>query len=122
MRGIQVTKKQIKKLDDWWSEEVKVRAGYKCEFCGGESRLNSHHIYSRSNRSVRWDVSNGVCLCVSHHVFGNMSAHKSPMEFSEWLKIHRGEEWSYELTKKAHLTSKLSYEEVKLLYKINVLY
>ncbi len=95
-----------KKLDDAWAKAVKIQAGYKCEYCGKETALNSHHVYSRSNRSVRWDLRNGYCLCVGHHVFGNISAHKSPMEFSEWMKQDRGEEWSNELRLVANSTKK----------------
>ena len=81
-------KKKItdKVLDDLWSLRVKERDGFKCVVCGKTSGLNSHHIYSRSNFSTRWDINNGVTLCVSHHVFGNeLSAHKTPTEFTEWL-------------------------------------
>ncbi len=111
-----------KKLDDAWAKAVKIQAGYKCEYCGKETALNSHHVYSRSNRSVRWDLRNGYCLCVGHHVFGNISAHKSPMEFSEWMKQDRGEEWSNELrlvansTKKWHKSDKEQLLDNLLLY------
>ena len=71
-----------KKLDDAWAKLVKLKAGNKCEYCGKTDRLNSHHVYSRSNRSVRWDIDNGYSLCVGHHVFGNFSAHKSPLDFA----------------------------------------
>ena len=56
------------KLDKLWSLLVKHRAGWRCEYCGSREKvLNSHHIYSRSNRSTRWDLENGVCLCGKHH-------------------------------------------------------
>ena len=32
-----------KRLDDLWSELVKLRAGNKCEQCGGTHRLCIHH-------------------------------------------------------------------------------
>jgi hypothetical protein len=95
-----------KKLDDAWSLAVKVQAGFKCEYCGKNSTLNSHHVYSRSNRSVRWDLRNGYCLCVAHHTFGNISAHKSPMEFSKWMEQDRGKEWADELNVLANKTVK----------------
>lgn len=95
-----------KKLDDAWSLAVKVQAGFKCEYCGKTSSLNSHHVYSRSNRSVRWDLRNGYCLCVSHHTFGNISAHKSPMEFSKWMEQDRGKEWADDLNVVANKTVK----------------
>lgn len=92
----------IKKLDDKWSLEVKERAGHKCEYCGKTTTLNSHHIFSRSNRAVRHDLDNGVCLCVCHHTFcSNFSAHKTPTEFVEWIKEKRGKEWYQRLRTKA---------------------
>jgi hypothetical protein len=90
-----------KRLDDLWAKAVKKRARSRCEYCGKTTTLNSHHIFSRSNRATRWDVNNGVCLCVAHHVFGNMSAHKAPIEFVEWLKEKRGERWYDTLRQKA---------------------
>ena len=92
----------IKKADDLWSLLVKVKANNRCEYCGKTSSLNSHHIFSRSNKSVRWDEDNGVCLCVSHHVFGNFSAHKAPADFIEWIKGVRGEDWYKRLRKSAN--------------------
>jgi len=105
------------KLDDAWSELVKLEAGYKCEVCGTDRTLNSHHIFSRSNRSVRWDESNGVCLCVSHHTFNSkFSAHKTPTEFTYWLEEEYGREYLQELSRKAHSTKKWSkFEKEELL-------
>jgi len=80
-----------KRKDDEWAHEVKVRANFRCEYCGSEKNLNSHHLFSRSNRSVRWDVDNGICLCAGHHTFSSVfSAHKTPFEFTEWFKEYRG--------------------------------
>jgi hypothetical protein len=94
--------------DRYWAILVKELAGNKCEFCGKEQSLNSHHIFSRSNMATRWETDNGICLCVGHHVFGNMSAHKSPIEFVEWLKEKRGEEWYERLRTRAKSICKLS--------------
>ncbi len=89
--------KLSKKLDEAWSLAVKKKAGYKCEVCGiGESgHLNSHHIVGRRNRRVRWDVRDGVCLCVKHHRFGIESAHEDPLWFREWLEDKRWEDYAY---------------------------
>jgi hypothetical protein len=106
------------KLDKLWSILVKHKAGFKCEYCGTrEKMLNSHHIYSRSNRSTRWDLVNGVCLCVSHHTFGTkFSAHKTPTEFTEWLYEVKGEAWMSDLRTKAHAIAKLKmFEKEELL-------
>ena len=79
--------------------------------------LNSHHIYSRSNRSTRWDLENGVCLCVGHHTFSTkFSAHKTPTEFTEWLYKEKGEAWMSDLRTQAHAIAKLKlFEKQELL-------
>ena len=83
-----------KQLDTLWSELVKLRAGGKCEYCRRPDTLNSHHIFSRSKRSTRWDERNGACLCAGHHTLSStLSAHKTPIEFIEFLREKRGEEW-----------------------------
>jgi len=80
----------------------------KCAYCGKTVYLNSHHIFSRSNYSTRYDIDNGVTLCASHHILSSsFSAHKTPVEFIEWLKEKRGLEWYQELRRKAKLTCKL---------------
>lgn len=104
-------------LDKMWALIVKNKAGNKCEYCGKTDGLNSHHIFSRSNRSTRWYVPNGVSLCVSHHVFGNFSAHKAPIEFVEWLKESRGEDWYKELRSIAKESVKIDFEEIKTILK-----
>ena len=109
------------KLDDAWSLLVKLEAGMKCEYCGIERTLNSHHIYSRSNRSVRWDESNGVCLCVAHHTFSSsFSAHKTPTEFTYWLEDEYGKIFMDELKLKANATKKwMKFEKEAELERLN---
>jgi len=67
-----------KNLDTHWSKLVKNQAGNKCEVCGSTQNLNSHH---------------GVCLCVKHHKWGNVSAHENPLWFDEWLRENRSEDY-----------------------------
>ena len=87
------SKKTLKnKLDKAWSQLVKLRAGNKCEVCGNSETLNSHHVVGRRNLRLRWEVMNGVCLCVKHHKFGNQSAHENPVWFEDWLKENRGQD------------------------------
>jgi predicted restriction endonuclease len=98
-------------LDNLWSAKVKELADYKCEYCGKEEYLNSHHIFSRSNHSVRWELENGVCLCSGHHtLISKFSAHKTPMEFTEWIMETRGEKWYNKLKEKAHEPINLNLE------------
>jgi len=102
----QMKKRSYTTLDNLWRKAVYSRAGNRCEYCGISGRLNAHHIFSRSNVAVRWDIDNGVCLCVSHHVFGNLSFHKAPAEMLEWIKEKRGEEWYDQLLIRARTVMK----------------
>jgi len=101
-------------LDKLWSEIVKQRAANVCEYkaCSKTTYLNAHHIFSRSNLSVRWDLDNGICLCSGHHTLTNNSAHKSPIEFIEWLKQRRGIEWYEDLRQKANQVKKWTIPEL----------
>lgn len=111
--------KTEKALDDAWSLLVKLLAGNKCEikYCP-KGHLNSHHIYTRKNRSVRWDVLNGVCLCAGHHMlYTEFSAHGTPVTFNAWLMKSRGVEKMDLLEAKAHTISKLHPFEKELLLK-----
>ena len=111
------------KLDDAWSLLVKLEAGMKCEIedCEHRPTLNSHHIFTRSNKSTRWDEANGVCLCVGHHTFSSkFSAHQTPTEFTYWLHEKYGDLFMEELSRKAHSTKKWTkHEKEELLIELN---
>ncbi len=105
----------IKIIDNLWSKIIKAKG--KCEFknCRKERYLNSHHIISRSNKTLRWDLKNGVCLCAGHHTLLTNSAHKNPIEFLEQMKEKRGQEWYDTLRLRAAVISKnLDYKLIKL--------
>lgn len=77
-------KQEIKKLErkalGLWRSAVKIRAKRKCEFpiCKKVKKLNAHHIESfTTNKTLRYDLENGICLCPTHHKFGWLSAHRS---------------------------------------------
>lgn len=115
-----LTKGQLtKKLDDAWSLAVKIKAEYKCEVCGKKDTLNSHHIVGRRNRQTRWDVKNGVCLCVKHHKFGIESAHEDPLWFKEWLEDKRWEDYAYLYTVKNQIKKWTLEDMEELLSKLN---
>lgn len=107
-------KSVTKQLDEIWSEIIKIIGGYKCEYCGKTSYLNSHHIFSRSNYAVRWEPINGSCLCSGHHTLSStFSAHKTPIEFVEWIKEKRGEDWYEKLRAMARSDGKMFPHEKK---------
>jgi 5-methylcytosine-specific restriction endonuclease McrA len=100
-----------KKLDKLWSESVRKRDG-KCMYCGSKDYLNAHHIFSRSNRSTRWDINNGITLCSGHHKFSStFSAHKTHVEFTYWLEEKLGRDFLNDLRIKARSINKDSLED-----------
>ena len=101
------------RLDDLWRRVVYKRAGNRCEYCGRGDTLNAHHIFSRSNRAVRWDVDNGACVCVAHHTFGTVSFHKSPLAMTEFINNKRGQEWYNRLMTAAGQPGKMSLGELE---------
>ena len=107
-------KTSLKLCDDLWSRLVKVRAGFKCEHCWKTGFLNSHHLFSRNNWSTRFDLDNGICLCRWCHTMSfRFSAHKTPMEFTEWVIEKRGREWYDTLKAKAKWIRDKDYDKVE---------
>lgn len=107
-----------KKADDLWSLAVKKWG--KCEVCWITTYLNAHHIFSRHNKSTRWDLDNGICLCSGCHVFSDkFSAHKTPTDFTYWLEKQYSKEYIEILARKAHkpitVTSELLQEIIEKL-------
>ena len=76
--------------------------------------LNSHHIFSRVNKSVRWDLDNGICLCVGHHIGSQFSPHKSPVSFTIWLISKKGRQFVELLTAKKNQIVKYSNFELEI--------
>lgn len=93
--------------DKQWSLEVKQRDDFKCVHCGKEEYLNSHHIFTRNNYAVRWDLDNGITLCSGCHTMSSkFSAHKTPLEFYDFLLELKGQEFIDKLKQKARKISK----------------
>jgi hypothetical protein len=94
-KNIRKLKKELMAL---WTQKVKERAGYRCEYCGVEDKeikengkpvvLNAHHLVSRSvrNSALKFNIDNGICLCTDHHKFNSdHSFHKNPVQTIDWL-------------------------------------
>lgn len=114
MNNKKISKKTIKnKLDKLISNIVKSQG--KCQKCNQKSplvQLQTAHIFSRSNLSVRWDLDNVLCLCAKCHFW----AHKNPLEFAEFVKKLLGEEKYNNLISKAHKTKKWDITELITYY------
>ena len=107
-------KSDLKICDDLRSKLIKIRAGFKCEYCGATKYLNAHHIFTRNNYSTRYDLDNGICLCSKHHTLdSNFSAHKTPMEFSEWIIGERWEDRYQDLKFKTKQLRDKDYDRVE---------
>lgn len=97
-----VSKKKLDKelLLEWRNNAIK-KYGNACEYCGKTSYLNVHHVYSRADRQLRYDLDNACVLCSGCHTLSSkFSAHLTPMEFSEWIREKRGEVWYRDLQRK----------------------
>ena len=55
--------KQVERL---WIDYVKKRDKH-CKLCRNTEGLQTHHIFSRTNKNIFIDVDNGVTLCEFHH-------------------------------------------------------
>ena len=102
-----------KQLCELWSAVVKLYDDKVCAYCGKTTYLNSHHIFSRSNMSTRYSINNGITLCAGCHTLSSrFSAHKTPVEFVEWIKEKRGEEWYSSLRLLAKSSKKYTKDEL----------
>lgn len=52
-----------------WAKDVKIRDNFTCQVCNKyRSKLCSHHLMSYlTNPELRFDLDNGVCLCIECH-------------------------------------------------------
>ncbi len=105
-------------LDVLWAEVVKIKSGRACEYCGKRGTyLNAHHIFSKKNMSVRWCLDNGISLCSQHHTLSSeISAHKTPKKFTDWLIKEKGQKWYNRLRRKSHGFKKWTQLEKENLY------
>ena len=103
-----------KKLDKLWSEKVRERANCRCEVCGSDNVVQAHHIFPRTHKGTRWDLDNGVALCLKHHLYW---AHKDAIAFTQWVIKKRSQGKIDMLQAKAYGISRWSESELDLLYR-----
>ena len=102
-----------KRADKLWSEVVKIEYNYQCqvEWCEKTEYLNSHHIFTRSRKSTRWDIDNWICVCAWHHTLNSdFSMHKTPYDASIWLDGIKGRDWMHKLMRKSQQICKVTPE------------
>lgn len=98
-------------LDDAIRDIIRLRG--KCQRCGKEE-VQTAHIFSRKNKSVRWDEDNVLAYCYRCHFH---FAHKEPVLFTDWVREHLGEEKYFKLRRKASETKQWTVPELEALLK-----
>ena len=84
---------KLTKNDRAWADLVKERDSYSCRRClrmfpeGERQGLHAHHVFTRSRKSTRHMLLNGVSLCMGHHMW----AHRQVLDFHEWMRDELGE-------------------------------
>lgn len=101
-----MTKNQIWLLDELFRQAIRKRDGKRCQYCIYHNGTEVHHYFTRSRRSTRWDMRNGVLLCWRCHKY----AHNHRKSFREQML---NETDLIELERKANTPAKLDYDEVK---------
>lgn len=106
-----MTSKQKKELDKLFSLVIRERDDYTCQKCGTRNKhVQCAHIFSRSNLSVRYELLNGITLCYYCHLNW---CHRKPLEWTEWVKEHLGQEKWDTLNVLAKTSRKINYKEKK---------
>lgn len=98
----------LKKCDKLWAACIKGR-DKRCMRCGVDRGLQAAHIFSRSQKSTRWDMRNGITLCYGCHIFW---AHKNPVEFVEYIKTRLGSEYEPLRLKAKEISLSISGEQL----------
>ena len=86
---------KLSKDDRVWADLVKERDGFTCRRClrifpwGDRQGLHAHHVFTRSRKSTRHMLINGVSLCFGDHMW----AHRNPLDFHEWMQDELGPEY-----------------------------
>ncbi len=99
--------------DTLWSECVKINYNYACQYCGKTEWLNSHHLFTRSRKATRFDIDNGICLCVLHHTLSHeFSAHQTWNEFFLWLESIKWRQFIDDMSQKSQQIVKVTPEYI----------
>ena len=98
-----------RKLDLAWSELIRSRG--KCQKCGKTETLQACHIFSRNQRTVRWNPLNGLCLCAGCH----FHSHQNPILFTQFVEKLLGDIRFNLLLKRAREVRKWQLHEMESL-------
>ena len=64
--------------------------------CNCKGNIEMHHAIPREILLFRWDTRNMMDLCSKHHRFDfELSAHQSPIVFSQWMQLNRPDQYEF---------------------------
>lgn len=104
----------FKDCDELWTKAILTRAKYKCERegCNRTKSIQAHHIFRRGTFwALRYEIENGIALCVGHHILFTNAAHRDEIGFTEWVRTKRDIPY---LESKKHNRVKNDYQAIKL--------
>ncbi len=90
-----IYKVKLRKTDRLWTEYMRKKYDYTCQFCGKQytpdncRNLGVSHFYGRARESTRFDIDNCILLCSipCHHY---LDTHKN--EYREFMLKRLGKE------------------------------
>ena len=102
-------------LDKKFSQYIRARDNWTCQRCFKRyvpptNALHCSHIFSRRNKSTRFDPDNAVALCYGCH--SHMDTH--PLEKYRWYEIKYGRSRFQRILVKSHQTGKVDEMMVNL--------
>lgn len=108
------------KLDIIFSDLVRERAEWSCEFPGcnklfpeGETAgLDCSHIEGRRARGTRWHPDNAMAMCKFHHRYLG----ENPLFHADLVRKNLGEQRYVELKRRAHGINKFTARQLEGLY------
>ena len=106
------------KQDIVFSDLVRERASWKCEYCGiylehDKVRLHCSHLFTRAYHIVRWHPDNAFANCATCH----RRLENDPHEFGRWAEEKLSEERIGALRALVYSTLKLTKADKEDLHK-----
>jgi len=100
-------KKRLRKEADRLYFQVCLKP--KCEVCDKPAIQVHHFWYKGSYAHLRFDIDNGISLCVGCHF---VLHHQDPKKITDQIVEKKGILWYNELKKKALGRSKVSFQTI----------
>ena len=87
-------RKLANKADLLWKLRIKELCGDRCEVCGEPASPPHHYIPKSRNALLRYDLNNGVPLCIKCHYIIHFDVNPDRIrEVAQKIRDNRGKEW-----------------------------